>query len=310
MQKNKFWLSLALLILFSFGASAEVIKMKTKSSAKITSGLKDCLSDAGSKAKQKAVSKVIKKLSKGVSDEVIQKVYSDSGDAVIKFKILKKKDVGDGSCYVKARVSIDKKELTALLNEYLSEKISDKEISVGAVVRFIIDGKLADGQGSDSQEALSKLSEELQKYGIEVVDLSPLLMKYAAQKSRDWEAVALAEGEKRKSDAKIDSSAALQQLITTIKEVWKIAPDALRKFDAVAAGQVFVRSKGRDPQGPGYISEVSSYIKVISLKDGTDLASSFVPGTIDGQTQPTANIEAMMLSIENNVNVIAKSLAK
>ena len=91
----------------------------------------------------------------------------------------------------KARVSIDK-ELTALLNEYLSEKISDKNISVGAVVRFIIDGKLADGKGSDSQESLSKLSEELQKYGIEVVDLSPLLMKYAAQRSRDWEAVALA----------------------------------------------------------------------------------------------------------------------
>ena len=185
------------------------------------------------------------------------------GDAVRKFKILKKKDVGDGSCYVKARVSIDKKELTALLNEYLSEKISDKEISVGAVVRFIIDGKLADGQGSDSQESLFKLSEELQKYGIEVVDLSPLLMKYAAQKSRDWEAVALAEGEKRKSDAKIDSSAALQQLITTIKEVWKIAPDALRKFDAVAAGQVFVRSKGEIHRDQGIFLKYHPILKLL-----------------------------------------------
>ena len=37
MQKNKFWLSLVLSIFFSFGASAEVIKMKKKSSAKIAS---------------------------------------------------------------------------------------------------------------------------------------------------------------------------------------------------------------------------------------------------------------------------------
>ena len=58
---------------------------------------------------------------------------------------------------MKARVSIDKKELTALLNEYLSEKISDKNISVGAVVRFIIDGKLADGKGSDSQNLFPSL---------------------------------------------------------------------------------------------------------------------------------------------------------
>ena len=81
MQNSKLWLCLVFLTFFSFGASAEVIKMKTKSSAKITSGLKDCLSDAGSKARQKAVSKVIKKLSKGVSDEVIQKV-SDKIDSI------------------------------------------------------------------------------------------------------------------------------------------------------------------------------------------------------------------------------------
>ena len=82
-----------------------------------------------------------------------------------------------------------------------------------------------------------------------------------------------------------------------------------QQHPAVVAGQVFVRAKGRDPQGPGYLSEVSTYIKVISLKDGTDLASAYVPGTIDGQTQSAANIEAMMLSIENNVNTIARSLS-
>ena len=308
-MKNKLWLSLVILAVFSFDVNAEVVKLKTKGNAKITTGLKDCVSSAGSVAKKKAISKVIKKIAKGVSKDVVSKVYADSEDAIRKFKVLKKKDIGDGNCSVRARVSIDKKALTVLLNEYLTDKVSDKEVSVGAVIRFIIDGKLADNKGADSQEALSKLSQELQKYEIEVVDLSPLLMKYAAQKSREWERVVLREGEKRKKAKKIDSSAALQQLISTIKDVWKIAPDALRKFDAVVAGQVFVRAKGRDPQGPGYLSEVSTYIKVISLKDGTDLASAYVPGTIDGQTQSAANIEAMMLSIENNVNTIARSLS-
>ena len=159
---------------------------------------------------------------------------------------------------------------------------------------------------------MAKLGQELQKYGIEVVNLDPLIDKYAKQQSRDYENVALAEGETAATPKKISSSEAIKQLINTIEMVWDGFPDKLRKFDGVAVAQVYVRALGRDPQGPGYLAEVTTYVKIIQLgggkKRGTEIGSAMIPGTIDGQTQERANTEAMILSIENSINVIAKAL--
>ncbi len=223
--------------------------------------------------------------------------------------------MGDGRCRVTVRLKIDKKILASLVDESVVSALEEKGgLSVGTVIRFLIDGKISDANGGDTQDALAKLGQELQRYGIEVVNLDPLVEKYAKKQSRDWEKVALAENEKAEGPKKIASSEAITQLLSTIEEIWDFAPDALRKFDAVAAAQVYVRALGRDPQGPGFLAEVTTYVKLIRLGKGkkgrTEIGSAVIPGTIDGQSQERANTEAMLLSIENSVNVIAKHLAK
>ena len=307
--------ALPFLFILSESSLAEVVRLKQTGYSEMSGDKDGCYKAAVKAAKESGVKKILKKIAKGANKKSLDQALENSDDAIRGVKVLKKKIMGDGRCRVKVRLKIDNKILASLVDESVVEALEAKgSLSVGAVIRFLIDGKIADGNGGDTQDALAKLGQELQRYGIEVVNLDPLIDKYAKQHSRDWEKVALAEGEKPEAPKKISSSSAITQLINTIEEVWKSFPDALRKFDGVAAAQVYVRARGRDPQGPGYLAEVTTYVKIIRLgkgqKRGTEIGSAMRPGTIDGQTQERANVEAMMLSIENSINVIAKALTK
>ena len=301
------------LFVLSSETLAEVIRLKQTGYSEMSGDKESCYKKALMEAKVSGIKKVLKKIAKGANQSSINQALDNSEDAIRGVKVLKKKIMGDGRCRVKVRLKIDNIILASLVDESISEALEAKgSLSVGAVIRFLIDGKIADGNGGDTQEALAKLGQELQKYGIEVVNLDPLIDKYAKQQSRDYENVALAEGETAATPKKISSSEAIKQLINTIETVWDFAPDKLRKFDGVAVAQVYVRALGRDPQGPGYLAEVTTYVKIIQLgggkKRGTEIGSAMIPGTIDGQTQERANTEAMILSIENSINVIAKAL--
>ncbi len=301
-------------IWFSPGASADVARIKQTGYAEMSSGEENCFQLAIADARQKALLKVMKKVGKGAGKKVVDSALEEAEDGMRGVKILSKKDMKDGRCRIKARFKIDETFLASLVNQGTAGAVEERSLSVGTVVRFLINGEVASSGKVDTQAALSKLGQELREMGIEVVNLDPLMDKYANQQSLEWEQVALAEGEKVKAGKQISSSQAIKQLVNTIQEIWEDFPKNLRKFDAVAVAQIFVSPLGQDPQGPGYISEVVAYIKLIQIGENgnvsSELASVTIPGTIDGQTQEKANLEAMFLSIENSVSVIGKTLAK
>jgi len=249
---------------------------------------------------------------KGVSDDRIEELLDEAEDAVTGVKVLSEKDMGDGRCRVNIRVMVDEDELAAVYRGLTTDSVASKNITLGAMMRFLVEGKPSAESVDDAQIAISKLGGSLREYGIQVVSLDPLVDKYARQEALDYDQVALAEGEEPRKPKSVSSSKAIRQLVETIERLWDRHPDGLVKFDALAVGQVYVRPLGRDPQGPGYLAEATTYLRVLGLSGGRDnqkeLVSVVVPGTIDGQTQESANIEAMLLSVEKSVSEIAAAL--
>ena len=302
--------ALPLVFVLSNESLAEVIRLKQTGYSEMSGDEEVCYKEALKVAKVSGIRKILKKIAKGANQNSIDQALDNSEDAVRGVKVLEKKIMGDGRCRVQVRLKIDNIILASLVDESVVEALEAKgSLSVGAVIRFLVDGKIA-----DTQEAMAKLGQELQKYGIEVVNMDPLIDRFAKQESTVYGQIAFAEGEEKKAPKNISSSKAITELINIIESLWKTHPNKLRKFDGVAAAQVYVRTRGRDPQGPGYLAEVTTYVKIIQLgksqKGGTVIGSAMIPGTIDGQTQERANTEAMMLSVENSINVIAKALTK
>lgn len=314
MNRNRFLLLIFVgAFIFNQTAFAEVVRIRQTGYASLTGDEKSCYQSAIKSARDTSVKIILKKIAKGANSESLEEALKNADDAVRGVKVLSRKVMGDGRCRIEVRLKIDKIKLASLVDKSVVAALEEKpKLSVGTVIRFIIDGKIADDVGGDTQYALVKLGQELQRYSIEVVNLDPLVTKYARKQSREWEKVALAEGEKASGQKRVDSSGAITQLVNAVEEVWDFAPEKLRKFDAVAVGQVHVRALGRDPQGPGYLAEVATYIKLLRLgkKRGTEIGGAVIPGTVDGQTQEGANIQAMLLSVENSVSVIAERLAK
>jgi hypothetical protein len=307
---------LSSVLVVSFPATAEVVRLRTTGYAEMGSGEADCYQTAARNGTGQAVVDVLKNIGTGIAESQLRGILEDSEDAVRGVKILSEKVMGDGRCRVKVRVKVDTTVLKNLIAGTVADSMNEQQFSVGVVVRFSVNGKVSNAGEVGTQSVLAKMAEEFRARGAEVVSLDPLMDNYVSLKSaNDWEAYVEDEAEEQRSDGtKITESQAIAELIEAIHEVWSAFPEGLRRFDAIAIAQVYVSSRGRDPQGPGFVSDVTTHIRLLQV-DGdagprTELASGIIPGTIDASTQDRANLEAMLLSVESSVDVVTRTLTR
>lgn len=236
---------------------------------------------------------------------------------VLKSIKLRKKSMNAlGQCEVSLRAVIDQSRLQEVVEGKLAASIQvhDRQLSpVGAVMRFLVDGKVAEDAGFDTKESLTALGQALRKYNVDLVSLDPVATIFARQEIPQWQAVT---GDVQSDGAVTGDSAQTAQYIRdAVHQALQMSLNALdqaelQSFDLLLTGQSDVRYIGRDPQGPGHVAQVSSYLELVAVNGMGTVATTTNTGLQKGPTREAAIRKAMIYSLEGNATALAAQIRK
>lgn len=300
---------------FASPTMAAVVPVVASGVAEPAGGEAECYQQAAEEALVQALRQAMSGMSgAAAADDDLGALVRDR--SVLKSVKLRQKGKNAlGQCEVTLRAVIDQTGLQAFVDSKLSTSIkaqSQHLSAVGAVMRFLVDGQVAEDKGFDTKESLTALGQALRKYNIDLINLDAVATLFARQEIPQWQAVT-GDGDDTSGAVTGDSAQAAQFVRDAVHQALQMSLNEmdqgeLQSFDLVLTGQSDVRYVGANPQGPGHIAQVSSYLELVAVNGLGTLASTTTTGLQKGPTREAAIRKAMIYSLEGNAAALAEQI--
>ena len=283
--------------------SAEAAAIEAEGRGELGSGRATCERQALDDARAKALSQVIARLA-GRFDPVRHRaLLARARDYVEREKPRGEGQVLADLCVVTARFRFDEHRLRAAL-----QSGSEGGGRVGVVVRYILNGTLAEDAGTNPLAALHALESELQKYNCRLVNM--LFEQDEFSRRMQEQMVALRgndEDFKAVFKTGLSHAQAVRNAITAASEELQ---SRLRRgeegFDRIIAAQVTVRDQGRDPDSDN-VRAISSVMMAMYSIDGREVLAPTQEVAVPAPAPDTGS--ARMLAVQASVETAVAAMS-
>jgi len=290
----------ALAVFAGAGAEAAMKTYSGSGQAEMDEGAEACLEAAAMEGKKAAVRKAIEKL--GVYQESRHGALVQQADAFIgKAKVSRKAVGDDGRCAVtvKARVDVGK------LERAVNETAGDGAV-MAVIVRYLIDGTVADDAGVNELEATNIAMRQLQDFGCRTVSLHEHSRIFSRRLKPQWQAVA-GDGSGKKEPETESDSEAIGRIKRDLAERLSVdgdAPMGEETLDLILLGEVDVERHGRDPDSERFVAHAKIGMSVhrLSTLEQFEATAFTLPG--QGASEAAAANRALHAAILRAVSDI------
>lgn len=294
---------LAVLALGLSGMAAQAASSKVKGVGSMTLGESDCQIQATDEAREKALSEEIAALLGSYDAARHAALLPQAEEFVSTEKVRSFKVLENDLCEVVASFRFRKGPLTEAL-----KATGRTGARVGAVLRYVVDGQLAEDQGINPVEAVRALGKELQKHNCELIDLLFQQDEFS-QRFREIEVPLTAnEGEvERAYESGLSHAEAVRSTLNVVgQELQRQLRQGNKGFDRVVSGQVTIEHLGKDPDSPNQMAQalISLSMHDVATKDLLTPTRP-IPVRALGVDQTTARNLALEAAIETAVFELA-----
>lgn len=244
--------------------------------------IENCYEEAKDAAFRAILVKAIDRFAGSYKPDRHAGIADQAGRFIRRHKVKSKKDAGNGMCSVTVAARIKEKDVKRAI---AAATIGGAKI--GVVLRYVVDGQLSDQRGVNPLLAERALGDELRRFNCQLVNIVHQHEMFAKRTRPIWTAIG---GE---------NAAAEYQESSFAEAVWTVLSNMRRLlqmdigmgsagFDRVLIGDVRVASRGRDPDGPGYIAQASASAGVYKLSDDSVTSASAAGVDALGPSQDAA----------------------
>lgn len=255
-------------------------------------------------AEAKGIRACLRKITGG--PEVVGKILggSSKSNLVASAKIL---NLNSNRCVARVRVVVKESALRRKVEELLADETRGKSVQatpVGAIVRTIIDGKVAEDVGFNTLYAIQALQQALIRKGFEVISLRDASMRFGRAKYTQTHGML-----KPPKDLPPDRQRAYQSLREDTRDAVNRAYGIFKKrFDWLLAGEINLRAVGRDAQTGNFRYEVTGYLDVVDMQTLDVIATAAKSAAALGVNRIAAISNAIDKSVAGNASELAKQM--
>ncbi|MCG8543730.1 MAG: hypothetical protein MJE12_05915 [Alphaproteobacteria bacterium] len=183
---------------------------------------------------------------------------------------------------------------------------------VGAVIRYVVDGRLADDSGINPLEAVRALNSELEKHNCRLVDL---LFEQDLFARRMREVEVPLSGDEDAPDKVYQTGLSYAEAVRNVlvgasQELKREIGLGREGFDRVVSGEVSVRQLGKDLDGPNLIAGALISLSMHEVSTKRIITTTRpIPLRAPGVDTVTARNLALAAAIESAVQTLARKTA-
>ncbi len=241
----------ALAFLAAGGAEAATKTYTGSGRASMDAGRKACLEAATRKARKAAVRGAIEKLGGAYREARHGALVADADTFIGKAKVAAKNVGTDGACEVTVKARIDVGRLERAVN-----RTAAGGAVMAVIVRYLIDGAVADDAGVNELEATNIAMRQLQDFGCRTVSLHEHYRIFSRRLKPQWQAVA-GDGSARTEPETESDSEAIGRIKRDLSErLSAMGDDPMggEALDLILLGEVDVARGGRDPDSERFVA--------------------------------------------------------
>jgi len=287
--------------------SAHAAATPAQGTGSMANGEASCKTLAVRDARGKALSKKIKAIAGRFDEARHGALVSRAKQFVAREKADSFRVLDKDFCEVRVRVRFKESALKQAL-----KRTAAGGARVGAVIRYVVDGRLAEESGINPLEAVRTLNGELQKYNCRLVDLL-FEQNNFARRMREVEVPLTgdAEAPDKVYETGLSYAEAVRSvLIGASQELKREIGLGREGFDRVVSGEVSIRQVGKDPDSPNLIASalISLSMHDVSTKRIVTTTRP-IPLRAPGVDPVTARNLTLAAAIESAVQALARETA-
>lgn len=210
----------------------------------------------------------------------------------------------DGACRGRVRVIAKDQVLARKVARIVAGRTNGPQVytpPVGVVVRTVIDGKVAEEAGFETMFEIQKLEQQLLQQGLNLVALPEATYRFA----KGIYTVAENLQNVGKKAQPVDKGRSFVDLRDETREAVSLArrhldPSApeYKNFEWLLAGELHVRSAGRDAQSGQYLKEVTGYLRILHMSSNETIAATASKGRGKGANDVAALSDTVVRWVE------------